>query len=127
MHYKMATKNDTLFWKEIREKPIPDKILPMYNAVIDGPMSLPVFNDIMMKDRPIFRAWPPTNQFGIHHWWQLLKGCGRYENVKRPYSDDFIKYSKMVLDVHSSRTDGILNIFPNHYDYLKEWYEKDGI
>ena len=127
MHYKMSTKNDTLFWKEIREKPIPDKILPMYDAVIDGPMSLPVFNDIMMKDRPIFRAWPPTNQFGIHHWWQLLKGCGRYENVKRPYSDDFIKYSKMVLDVHSSRTDGILNIFPNHYDYLKEWYEKDGI
>ena len=119
----MSTKNDTLFWKEIKEKPIPDMVKLMYDIVIREPISHQAFTNIIMKDRPIFRFAPPTNQFGVHHWWQLLKGCGRYENVKRPYSDDFIKYSKMVLDVHSSRIDGILNVFPNHYDYLKEWYE----
>jgi len=37
MHYKMSTKEDTLFWKEIKEKPIPDRILSIYNAVKEGP------------------------------------------------------------------------------------------
>lgn len=30
----------------------------------------------------------------------------------------------MMLDIHSNRIDGVLNIFPNHYDYLTEWYER---
>ena len=51
------------------------------------------------------------------------KGCGKYENIERAYSDDFTKYSKIMLDIHSSRMDKVLNIFPNHYDYLTEWYE----
>ena len=124
MHYRMSTKNDTLFWKEIKEKPIPDKILPMYNAVIDGPLSRQEFYDIVLKDRPYHQFHPPATVFGTHHWWQLLKGCGKYENInKRTYSDNFIKYSKIMLDIHSSRIDSVLNIFPNHYDYLTEWYE----
>ena len=62
--------------------------------------------------------------FSSHHWWQLLKGCGKYENIKKVYGNEFIKYSKMALNVHSNRIDNVLNIFPNHYDYLTEWYEK---
>ena len=119
----MSTKDDTLFWKEIKEKPLPDKVLPMYNAVIDEPLSQQVFHNIMMKDRPSLKFHSPYSMFTVGHWWQLLKGCGRYENIKRSYNEDFIKYSKMVLKVHSSRIDNVLNIFPNHYDYLTEWYE----
>ena len=119
----MSTKNDTLFWKEIKEKPIPEQVSLMYDTVINGPMSQQVFDGIILNDRPIFQLFPPANQFGRHHWWQLLKGCGRYENVKKSFSDDFIKYGKISLDFHSSRMDSMLNIFPNHYDYLKEWYE----
>ena len=78
----------------------------------------------MNKDRPGLKYASANHPFCAHHWWQLLKGCGRYENVKRSYSDDFMKYSKISLDIHSSRMDSILNIFPNHYDYLKEWYKK---
>jgi tryptophan halogenase len=123
MHYRMSTKDDTLFWKEIKEKPIPDKVLSMYNAVIDGPIPQNVFFDMMMENRPSFGMDTDFLMFSTWHWWQLLKGCGRYENIKRTYSDDFIKYSKMMLNVHSSRIDNVLNVFPNHYDYLKEWYE----
>jgi len=123
MHYRMSTKNDTLFWKEIKEKPIPDKVLPMYNAVIDGPLSQQEFYESAIKGRPHLKFKHSFPLFSAHHWWQLLKGCGRYENYKKSYSDDFIKYSKMALDIHSSRMDNVLNIFPNHYDYLTEWYE----
>ncbi len=125
MHYKTATKNDTLFWKEIKEKPIPDKVLPMYNAVIDSPISQNNFLHMITRDIPLFKFHPQEHIFDSWHWWQLLKGNGRYENIKRSYSDDFIKYSKMVLDSHSNRIDNALNIFPNHYDYLTEWYENN--
>jgi tryptophan halogenase len=124
MHYKMSTKDDTLFWKEVKEKPMPDKIVPIYNAIKDGPMSQVAFHDMMTKMMPGFRFTEPNAPiFASGHWWQLLKGCGRYENIKREYSDDFIKYGKMVLDVHSNRMDNVLKTFPNHYDYLTEWYE----
>jgi len=116
MHYRMATKNDTLFWKEIKEKPIPDQVLPMYNKVIDEPISEKEFLERVIKDKPL-----PI--FAAHHWWQLLKGCGKYENLKKSYSDDFIKYSKLALGVHSNRMDNVLQTFPNHYDFLTEWYE----
>ena len=117
----MSTKKDTLFWKEIKEKPIPDKILPMYDAVINGPMSPKVFFDMVIKDATRHNFVTPM--FNSHQWWQLLKGCGKYENIKRTYSDNFTKYSKMALNVHSNRIDSVLKIFPNHYDYLTEWYE----
>jgi hypothetical protein len=119
----MSTKNDTLFWKEIKEKSIPDKVLPMYNAVIDGPLSRIEFLNFVMKNRPYNNLYSAETVFSTHHWWQLLKGCGRYENIKKSYSDDFIKYSKMVLNSHSSKIDNVLDIFPNHYDYLTKWYE----
>ena len=120
----MSTKDDTLFWKEVKEKPMPDKIVPIYNAIKDGPMSQLAFHDFMLKNMPGFRFTEPNAPiFASGHWWQLLKGCGRYENIKREYSDDFIKYGKMVLDVHSNRMDNVLKTFPNHYDYLTEWYE----
>jgi len=126
MHYRMATKNDTLFWKEIKEKPIPDKILLMYNAIIDGPLEKLEYSELLK--RVLMKSVEDSNEhtsvvFSSHHWWQLLKGCGKYENIKKVYDDEFIKYSKMVLDIHSNRIDNILNVFPNHYDYLTEWYE----
>ena len=123
MHYKMATKNDTLFWKDMEEIPVPEQVLPMYNAVKNSPLSRQEFFDIMMKDKPHLKTSPPISVFGAHHWWQLLKGCGRYENYTKTYSDDFIKYSKMVLGNYSHRIDSVLDIYPNHYDYLTKWYE----
>ena len=124
MHYKTATKNDTLFWKEMKEKPMPDKVLAMYNAVIDGPLANDVFNNMMKKDKPSFHFTSAANPiFSASHWWQLLKGMDKYENIKREYSDDFMTYGKMKLNLHSKRMDNILNVFPNHYDYLTEWYE----
>jgi len=77
-----------------------------------------------MEDVPVFKIDGGSAIFAECHWWQLLKGLGRYENIKRPYSNDFIKYSKMVLDVHSNRMDNVLKTFPNHYDFLTEWYKK---
>mgnify|MGYP006150539335 FL=1 len=124
MHYRMAPKNDTQFWKEIKERPMLDKAVPIYNAIKDGPLSQAAFHDIMMKDMPGFQFVEPNSPiFAAGHWWQLLKGLGCYENIKRSYSDDFIKYSKMVLDVHSNRMDNVIKTFPNHYDFLTEWYE----
>ena len=124
MHYRMASKDDTLFWKEIKERPVPDKIVPMYNAIKDGPMSQQAFQDMIKKDMPGFKYVEPNHPiFAAGHWWQLLKGMGHYENIKKSYSDDFIKYSKMVLDVHKHRMDNVIKTFPNHYDFLTEWYE----
>ena len=82
------------------------------------------FQDLIMKDVPQWRYLDPsTPMFQSWHWWQLLRGSGWYDNVKKTYSNDFIKYGKYVLDVHKHRTDKVLEFFPNHYDFLKEWYE----
>ena len=117
----MSTKNDTLFWKEIKEKSIPDKILLMYNAVINKPLEKEEYFKILKK----YEDENKLAMFLPYHWWQLLKGCGKYENINTVYSEDFIKYSKMVLDIHSNRMDNVLNVFPNHYDHLTEWYENE--
>ena len=63
----------------------------------------------MSKKKITFK---PTRDwiFAEWHWWQLLKGFGRYENIKRPYSNDFIKYSKLVLNTHSNRIDNVLKV-----------------
>ena len=111
-------------WIPTIERPIPDKIMPMYNAIKDGPLSQTMFYDMQMKDMPGFRFLEANSPiFASGHWWQLLKGFGHYENIKRSYSDDFIQYSKMVLDVHKHRMDNVIKTFPNHYDFLTEWYE----
>ena len=121
MHYKASTKNDTVYWQDAQARPIPDICKSVYDAAVNGPMSQIELHDIILQDTPRWRQSTPM--FTAGHWWQLLRGSGWYDNVKKTYSDDFIKYSKMVLDVHRHRTDKVLEFFPNHYDFLKEWYE----
>jgi len=124
MHYKASTKNDTVYWQDASSRPVPDICKPVYEAAVNGPMSQTEFQDLIMKDIPQWRSLDQsTPMFSAGHWWQLLRGSGWYDNVKKTYSDDFIKYGKYVLDVHKHRTDKALEFFPNHYDFLKEWYE----
>ena len=83
----------------------------MYNRVIEKPLCISghLFDGLKL--------------FGPQHWWQLLKGCNRYENIKSENGEEFVQYGKLMMDVHSNRMDTILKVFPNHYDYLTEWYE----
>ena len=57
------------------------------------------------------------------HWWQLLKGNNWYENAESPLSDDVVKYGNAIMDINKYRVDKVIKLFPNHYDYLTEWYE----
>ena len=126
MHFKTATKNDTVYWQDAQARQIPDICKPIYEAAVNGPMSQIEFHALIMKN---VSGWKyldsPTPMFQSGHWWQLLRGNGWYDNVKRTYSDDFKKYGKFVLDVHEYRTNKVLEFFPNHYDFLKEWYESN--
>ena len=67
--------------------------------------------------------------FHSGHWFELFYALGVYDKFTghKKESDSITQYGKMVWDMYKNRTDTELEIFPNHYDYLTEFYnyEKD--
>jgi tryptophan halogenase len=120
LHYRASSKNDTLFWQDMHNKPMPDKIQKIYDGIVNRPLSQNELRKLLSYDRTNSSI---NTQFSSGHWWQLLRACGWYENVDITYSESFKKISKMLMDSYEHRLDRTIEIFPNHYDYLKEWYE----
>tara|TARA_B000000609_G_C24174866_1_gene353084 strand:+ start:287 stop:1837 length:1551 start_codon:yes stop_codon:yes gene_type:complete len=118
MHYHSSTKNDTTYWQDIHKIPVPIFGHELYNKL----KNYPVTNRDIQTNLVKLEKNIPTI-FSGGHWFQLLKGTGWYENINREFSEEVKKYGNHVLSVHKFRIDSIIDLYPNHYDYLTEWYE----
>ena len=124
MHFYASTKNDTEYWRDRHLVEIPENCKNVYNAFKDAPMDPESFQKLMMAKVPLFKfLTPPAPMFSAGHWFQLLYSYGWYQNVNPDISKDAFRYGKYVMDQLSNRIDDVIDFFPNHYDYLTEWYK----
>ena len=115
-HYHFSTKNDTPFWKAVHDIPIPTSTQKVVNKFVPNPPN-------NLWEAPLY------TMFHSGHWFELFYALGVYDKFTghKKESDSITQYGKMVWDMYKNRTDTELEIFPNHYDYLTEFYnyEKD--
>lgn len=119
-HFYACNRQDTLYWQDIKTREVPESLKKFINVFLE-PLSLIKFQHLMKtigydltRDQPMFLQG---------HWWQLLQGCNWYKDYKQDYDEDFITYSKLILEMQTSKTNKFLEMFPNHYDFLTEWYK----
>jgi tryptophan halogenase len=113
-HYHFCTKNDTPYWQEIRSQKIED--------------TPPVARQILDKFLPIpqrFILPSPTAMFNIVQWFSMLKAGGAYDNVKPYITDKQRAYAEYFIESNNSRLALAEKTFPNHYEYLRNWYRHD--
>lgn len=125
MHFHSANKNDTLYWQDTANTPLPGYAKNLYNKLKDYPISQSDLVDYFWDGHPFTKDIKSDyiTMFHNGHWWQLLKGNNWYENAESPLSDDVVKYGNAIMDINKYRVDKVIKLFPNHYDYLTKWYE----
>lgn len=111
-HYYFASRKDTKFWKDVHQ--------------IENFQEL----DPRIQDH-IFRFLPelhrrfyihPESSFHVGHWFSVLHAGGAFDGHPKSISGDVEKYAKYFLRNQDARVDLVLDMFPNHYEFLKEWY-----
>jgi tryptophan halogenase len=113
-HYHFSTKNDTPFWSEIhKQQPdaIPDKVKDIIEKFVPSP------------HRKFFVT--PNSSFHVGHWFSVLQAGDVYKNHRPAIAGDVEKYAEYFIKNQSSRVDLVLDMFPNHYAFLKEWYSTE--
>jgi len=110
LHYHFAQKNDTDFWKDVHKIPTPESAQKVIDKFIPNPPNV-------LTETPYF------TMFHVGQWFEMLYGFGAYDNIDGNASEDIIKYGDWVRDTYNHRTDKLLEIMPNHYEYLRSLYE----
>jgi len=111
-HYYFSNKNDTPFWQEIRKQKIID--LPEYSQQI-----LSHFYSTPMRFLNISQG----SMFNVGQWFSVLHAGGAYKDVTSTLNEDDKKYADYFLESNSERINKAINLFPNHYEFLRRWYE----
>jgi hypothetical protein len=112
-HYHFSTRKDTPFWKAIHEQTadqIPQGILDVVERFAPSP------------SREFFLY--PESVFHVGHWFQVLHPSGMYKGHPSVLKGDREKYAKYFVENNDFRVKKIIEMFPNHYDYLKKWYDE---
>jgi hypothetical protein len=113
-HYHFSSKNNTPYWKDIRNQKIED--LPPMSKEILG-LFLPIPKRFMQVS--------PNSMFNVVQWFSLLHAGGAYNGVKSALTEKQEKYAEYFLNVHKCRLELAESMFLNHYEYLTEWYKDD--
>jgi len=112
-HYYFSTRNDTEYWQAIRKQEITD--LPT-----DAQFML---NQYYPQLKP-FIFFSPQSMFSSQQWFSMLHAGGAYKGVNGTrLSAKEKEYAEIFLDVGTTRINSIIEKFPNHYDFLKGWYD----
>lgn len=111
-HYHFSTKNDTPFWQEIRKQKITD-------LSEDAQQILSHFYPTPMR----FLNINQNSMFNVGQWFSVLHAGGAYKDTNSNITDDDIKYAEYFLESNTERINKAINLFPNHYDFLRRWYE----
>ena len=112
-HYYFSSRNDTQYWKDIREMKIDD--LPALSKEILN-MFLPVPKR--------FLNLTPNSMFNIIQWFSVLHAGGAYKGVESYLTEEQKIYAEYFLECHNKRLELAEKLFKNQHDYLTEWYEK---
>jgi tryptophan halogenase len=113
IHYHFSTKKDTPFWRDIHRQgaeEIPQQVLEVVNQFVPSP------------SRNFFVH--PESNFHVGHWFSVLHAGDVYKNHPEILKDDIKKYAEYFVENNKFRVDRVIDIFPNHYEFLKTWYEK---
>lgn len=111
-HYHFSMKDDTPFWKAIRSQKIEDA--PEYVQQI-----LSHFNNVIHRN---FFLDPKTSGFHSGHWFSVLHAGNHYKQIGQKLTGDRLKYAEYFVNIKKHEIDMAIDVFPNHYEYLKEWY-----
>jgi tryptophan halogenase len=112
-HYHFSKRSDTDFWKAIRKQTIddaPEDIRKVFANFV------PALHNSPYLDK--------TSGFHIGHWFSVLHACGLYKDSANltPEKQAYIEY---WLKTRDATVELVTERFPNHYEFLKEWYENN--
>ena len=113
-HYHFSTKDDTPFWNLIHQQTkdaIPEKVIHFVEKFVPTP-----HRDFFLH---------PTSSFHIGHWFSVLSAGNVYNKHKPALYGDIEKYAEYFIKNQTYRTDTVLEMFPNHYEFLKDWYRTE--
>jgi tryptophan halogenase len=110
MHYCTTTRNDTPFWRRIRDDmPIPDSLATTLEEYRAG---------VMPQDRLRFRL------FRSRSYAAILSGMGVYPEYGPPILDHApVAAGDALLAEIAERTAALLARLPTHYDYVRGLHE----
>lgn len=112
-HYHFSSRNDTAFWKSIRNQKI-ENLPEDAQRILTQHYPVP--------NRQLFSS--PNSMFNKIHWFSVLHAAEAYNGLNIKLSNNQEKYAKYFLDTQTARIELAKKMFPNQYQYLKEWYSK---
>jgi hypothetical protein len=87
---------------------IPEKVLNYVRKFIPSP------------NREFFHH--PSSSFHVGHWFSVLKAGGVYDTHHKTVFGDVEKYAEYFIKNQTHRVELVKEMFPNHYEFLKDWY-----
>ena len=113
LHYKTSSKRDTKFWESFEEASLPFWIRESALQFVPTPPT-----DLRRPRK--------YDMFHSGQWFQMFNACGQYANLSRDTSQEELEYINIYNKMLECRTDLEIEKFPNHYQFLKDWYSKLG-
>lgn len=111
LHYLTSNKRDTKFWKSFDDILVPTWINQTLLQFVPTPP-----NDL--------RKFGVYEMFHSGQWFQIFNACEKYKNNKPVLDDCELVYHNIHQEMLTTRTDIEIKNFPNHYNFLKDWYSK---
>jgi tryptophan halogenase len=109
LHYATADKCDTDFWKSFKDTPMPLWIAQVASEFEHSPP----------RD---LRKFGVYEMFHSGQWFQLFNTNDRYKNRANELSHEELVYHTIHQEMLTTRTDMEIKLFPNHYEFLRDWY-----
>ena len=110
-HYQFSTKRDTPFWQDVHKESfdlLPEKVSAIINKFLPTP-----HRDFVIT---------PLSSFHTGQWFSMLNAGGVYDKHEKFLGGDLEKYAEFFIKNQAYRTELVKEMFPNHYDFLSEWY-----
>jgi tryptophan halogenase len=110
LHYALAFKQDTPYWKATKQVPYPEGAKIVLDKFVPNPPNT-------IREKGYF------GMFHVGQWFSLLYGYNMYNKYVYNIDDHIVKYGNWVNTMYVDRTKHALDIFPNQFDYLKNFYK----
>lgn len=110
-HYHFSTKDDTPYWKEIRQQKLSDLPAEARNII---EQFLPIPKRFMLLG--------PNSMFNIVQWFSMLHAGGAFKGATSQLTDREEKYAEYFVKSLEARVSLAEEMFENQHQYLTRWY-----